>query len=87
MVRAVAALPELLELALPLLATGGRLVAWKRGAIESEIASARSALAALGGGDLHVVPVRVPGLEDHRLVVVRKTGPTPRRFPRSPQER
>ena len=86
-VRAVATLPILVELALPLLAVGGRLVAWKRGAIESEVESARPALAALGGGDLHVVPVRVPGLEDHRLVIIRKTGPTPRRFPRSPQER
>jgi 16S rRNA (guanine527-N7)-methyltransferase len=86
-VRAVAALPALVELALPLLAVGGRLIAWKRGAIDDELEAGRRALLAMGGGDMSVIAVPVPGLEDHRLVMARKTGPTPNRFPRPPQER
>jgi 16S rRNA (guanine527-N7)-methyltransferase len=86
-VRAVAALPILAELALPLLVMGGRLIAWKRGAIDDELEAGRRALAAMGGADFSVISVPVPGLDDHRLVVARKIGPTPRRFPRSPQER
>jgi 16S rRNA (guanine(527)-N(7))-methyltransferase RsmG len=38
--RAVAALPDLVELAFPLLQRGGVLVAWKRGEIGSELAAA-----------------------------------------------
>lgn len=73
--RAVAPLAELLQLALPLAAPGGRLVAWKRGPdLAREIAEARPALAALGGGTIDDHPVVVPGLEGHRLVVVTKRG-------------
>jgi 16S rRNA (guanine527-N7)-methyltransferase len=68
-VRAVADLGRLAELAAPLLAPGGRLVAWKRGDVASEIAAARSALQRAGFDRPAVVGVPVAGLEDHRLVV------------------
>ncbi len=63
-VRAVAPLPELVELAFPLLAPGGILVAWKRAPIDDELARAIPAIAALGGGvvDVVVPPRSVPGL-------------------------
>ncbi len=58
--RAVAALPDLVELAFPLLAPGGLLVAWKRAGAESERARALPAIAALGGGTLVVLAAADP---------------------------
>jgi 16S rRNA (guanine527-N7)-methyltransferase len=87
--RAVASLPELIELALPLLATGGRLVAWKRAgsALDEELRRADRALRELGGRELEMRPVEVEGLASHRLILARKRGPTPVGYPRSPTER
>ena len=87
LVRAVSSLGELVELSFPLLAIGGRLVAWKREPLDAELAEARPALAALHGDAPEVHEVMVDGLADHRIVVVRKIGPTPARYPRPPAER
>jgi 16S rRNA (guanine527-N7)-methyltransferase len=70
--RAVAALPRLVELAMPLLDVGGLLVAWKRLPFEDELDAGRRALWALGGGEPEVHPVSIEGLDDHVLVVARK---------------
>jgi 16S rRNA (guanine527-N7)-methyltransferase len=88
-VRAVAPLPDLVELAFPLLVPGGLLVAWKRAGIDDERRRALVAVEALGGGTVEVVapPVFLPGLEDHALVAVRKEGRTSREWPRPPAER
>jgi 16S rRNA (guanine527-N7)-methyltransferase len=83
-VRAVAGLDELVELAFPLLAVGGVLVAWKRGDLAGELAAARRAADALGGGAIATERVAVAGLDDHRLVVVEKGGPTLPGWPRDP---
>jgi 16S rRNA (guanine527-N7)-methyltransferase len=80
--RAVGSLADLCELAFPLLALGGCLVAWKRGEPDAELVAARRAVVALGGGDVEIRDVRVPGLEGHRLVIVTKGGQTPAEFPR-----
>ncbi len=85
--RAVAALPWLLELALPLVRPGGVFVAWKRdagdGAFDAELASAAPLLEALGGDPEPVIEsVNVDGLRDHRLVFVGKRRATPDRWPR-----
>lgn len=85
--RAVAATAELVELAFPLLAPGGHLIAWKRGDLDGELAAARRALAALGGGRVRVVEVAVPALAGHRLVVVTREGDVPDGFPREPGTR
>jgi 16S rRNA (guanine527-N7)-methyltransferase len=85
--RAVAALPELVELAFPLLERGGLLVAWKGGGSTEERERAIPALAALGGGTLEVIATRPPVPAGHVLVVCRKTGRTPAGWPRSPAER
>jgi 16S rRNA (guanine527-N7)-methyltransferase len=82
--RAVAALPELAELAFPLLAPGGVLVAWKRGAIDAEIAATAALLDELGGGRIEVVGAGLSNLPDHRLVVVEKAGRTGDSWPRDP---
>jgi 16S rRNA (guanine527-N7)-methyltransferase len=82
--RAVAGLPDLVELAFPLLEPGGMLVAWKRGEIGAELAAARRAVAALGGGTLETRDVEAASLAGHCLVVASKEGATPDRFPRDP---
>ncbi len=85
--RAVAPLAELVELAFPLLAPGGILVAWKRGDLVDEVAAARRAMTALGGGTLEGEPVLVPGLEGHVLVIVTRRGRVPDAYPRDPGAR
>jgi 16S rRNA (guanine527-N7)-methyltransferase len=83
--RGVAKQPVLLEYTLPFCAVGGRVVAWKHGGIEAELAGAKNALTRLGGGPVSLHPVTVTGLADNRiLVVVEKVRPTPKDFPRRP---
>ncbi len=83
--RAVASLAELVELALPLLAPGGVLVAWKREPLEAELDAAAPALAALRAGRVTVVPAGVSGLADHRLVIVERGGRGRRQVPARPR--
>ena len=85
--RAVAPLAELVELAFPLLAPGGILVAWKRGDLADEVAAAQRAMNALGGGSLEGEPVFVPGLDGHVLIVVTRRGRVPDAYPRDPSVR
>lgn len=71
--RAVASLEELVGLAVPLLAPGGRLVAWKRGDLADEVAAAGRRLRSLGGGGIELVEppgAAAAGIPGHRLVVV-----------------
>ena len=85
--RAVAPLADLVELAFPLLAPGGILIAWKRGDIADEVAAAQRAMHALGGGSLEGEPVFVAGLDGHVLVVVTRRGRVPDAYPRDPSVR
>jgi 16S rRNA (guanine527-N7)-methyltransferase len=86
-VRAVATMPDLVELCFPLLERGGVLVAWKRGDIDAELAAAERAVAAMGGGALETHSVQVRSVHGHRLVVATKHGQTPLQFPRDPAVR
>jgi len=98
-VRAVGTLAEVAELGMPLLRRGGLLACWKRvggstgtdpGAppgLDQELRDARALIADLGGDTPEVVAVESAGLQGHRLVLVHKLRPTPRRFPRLPAER
>jgi len=70
--RAVAALPRLIELALPLLRPGGVLVAWKRGDLDEELRAAIPVARRMAGDAPRVVPMELGDLPGHRLVVVRK---------------
>ncbi len=81
--RAMAPLPVLLELALPLLHLGGHLAAPKGSGALREIAASERALDVLGGGIVSSEPLEVPGgVYNQRLVIVRKVHPTPARYPR-----
>ena len=79
--RAVARLPILLELCLPLVRTGGLFVAIKGEQAAAEVAASVHALGELRG--VIVDQVRTP---TGTLVVVEKTGKTPKRYPRTAGE-
>jgi 16S rRNA (guanine527-N7)-methyltransferase len=86
--RAIAPLAELVELAFPLLAPGGLLIAWKRGHLDAELAAAGRAIDALGGGSTEVQQVELAGLDNHRLVLVRRgRRSVPAAYPREPAAR
>jgi 16S rRNA (guanine527-N7)-methyltransferase len=83
--RAVASLPTLLELALPLLCLGGLLAAPKGSRAGQEVARSERALAVLGGEVLSVARLTVPGASHQPwLVLARKVAPTPEAYPRRP---
>jgi 16S rRNA (guanine527-N7)-methyltransferase len=81
--RAVAALPTLLELILPLLETGGSFILPKGGEIQDELREGNKAAKALGGRIEHAE--LLPGTDDEPVTrVVRgvKLRSTPSRYPR-----
>ncbi len=82
-VRAVAALPVVLEYAAPLLEEGGHVVAWKAAVSDGEAAGGARAAETLGLEPVAVVPVQpFPAARDRTLHVFCKIAPTPPRFPR-----
>lgn len=81
--RAVAALPMLCELCLPLVRVGGQFLAMKSTASEEEINGAKAAIAALGGRISRVVDYTIPTTQVvHRVVCIEKIAPTPKKYPR-----
>lgn len=83
--RAVAALPTLVELTLPLARVGGLVVLPKGPKATAEVAAAQRAITLLGGELAGVEAVMIPGLaEAHRVVVLRKVAATPPQYPRRP---
>ncbi len=81
--RAVAALPALLELCLPLVKVGGVFLAMKSVDCQAELAGAQTAVETLGGAVEAVKDYAIPGTDvRHRVVVVRKVRPTPAKYPR-----
>ncbi|HVD01114.1 MAG TPA: 16S rRNA (guanine(527)-N(7))-methyltransferase RsmG [Candidatus Dormibacteraeota bacterium] len=81
--RAVAAMPVLAELCLPLVAVGGRLLAMKTAAT-AEAAAAEAAIRRLGGELLGVGAAASEARSLGEVVVVAKVAPTPTEFPRRP---
>jgi 16S rRNA (guanine527-N7)-methyltransferase len=83
--RAVASLAVLVEYAAPLLALGGRLVAWKGARDAAEELGGEEAGRIVGLSFERVLPVEpFPGAHSRHLHFYMKTGPTPDRFPRRP---
>jgi 16S rRNA (guanine527-N7)-methyltransferase len=84
--RACAALPVLVEYALPLLRVNGLLLAWKGRIGEEELRAGAAAAGRVGGLAPTVHPAGFEALGDHRYAIVRKARPTPPVYPRRPGE-
>ncbi len=82
--RAVASLPLLAELSLPLVKVGGYFLPMKAVDSDEELASAAHAIRVLGARLADVKDYRIPGTEvTHRLVVIEKVAPSPAKYPRA----
>jgi 16S rRNA (guanine527-N7)-methyltransferase len=81
--RAVAALPKLVELLIPLTAVGGITVAMKGQGYEEELQAATDLIPKLGGTVENIHEVELPGTTIRRyIIVIRKVTATPAAFPR-----
>ena len=81
--RAVAALPVLCELCLPLVKVGGQMLAMKSTHSQEEINGAKQAAAILGGKIEWVKDYTIPTTDVvHRVVCIRKISPSPGKYPR-----
>ncbi len=81
--RAVAAFSTLIELMLPLVRVGGRVIALKGARADEELSGTESLVSELGGGPAETRIVAIPGTDIHRqLVVVEKLRKTPGKYPR-----
>lgn len=81
--RAVAALPVLTELCLPLVRVGGWFVAMKGSGVDEEIEAASAAVRLLGGSLSQVRRVTLPrGAGERTLIGIQKSDPTPAAYPR-----
>lgn len=82
--RAVAPLPVLLEYTAPLAATGGTIAAVKGSRGEAELAEAGGALATLNCEHTGTEQMRGEIAGQMRVLLFRKLGATPSRYPRRP---
>jgi 16S rRNA (guanine527-N7)-methyltransferase len=80
--RALAPLPAVCELTLPLVRSGGKAVLLKGPSVRAEVPDGRAAARVLGGGELELIDARLAGGERRVIVVVPKTGQTPAEYPR-----
>ena len=83
--RAVAAMPVLAELCVPLVRTGGEFIAFKTGSSRDEIKEAQRAANILGVGSIDTQDAGVPGT-DHIFAVMKKVRKTPGKYPRKAGE-
>lgn len=82
--RAVASLPLLCELCLPLVHVGGCFAAMKSVDADAELDSARHAIEVLGGAVERVEDYSIPGTEvRHRLILIKKVRETGKKYPRA----
>jgi len=83
--RALAAMPVLVEYALPLLREGGALATPKGSRGDEELTEAARAIEALGGEALEPLALPLPDdVPPQRVYLVRRAGPLDDRYPRRP---
>ena len=81
--RAVARLNVLCELCLPYVKPGGAFLAMKGPELDAELREAYVALKTLGGAAERQIAYAIPETAlDHRIAIIRKTGPSPKKYPR-----
>ena len=82
--RAVASLPLLSELCLPLVKVGGFFLSMKSVDSDAELEEAKKAIAILGGRVTDVKDYVIPGTEiTHRVIFIQKMKETPQKYPRA----
>ena len=82
--RAVASLPLLCELCLPLVKVGGYFVSMKSVDAGAELDSAAHAIEVLGGVVERVADYDIPGTEvSHRVILIKKVRETGKKYPRA----
>ena len=82
--RAVAALPVLCELCLPLVRVGGQFLAMKSAQSDDELDGAKRAIETLGARLNRVVDYTIPTSDvTHRVIVIDKVSATPKQYPRA----
>lgn len=83
--RAVGPMNVLLEFAMPLVQTGGRVLAMKGPRVEQELEEAGDALSLLGAGELAVIDAYPESFENDLVIVsIIKEVQTPEEYPRLP---
>lgn len=83
--RAVGPMNVLLELSMPLIATGGRLLAMKGPKAEQELEDAGDALAILGAGEIAVIEAYPESFGNDLVIVsILKSASVPDEYPRLP---
>ncbi|WP_096202888.1 16S rRNA (guanine(527)-N(7))-methyltransferase RsmG [Bacillus sp. FJAT-45350] len=84
--RAVARMPVLAELCLPLVKTNGTWIAMKGAGASEELSDAKKALTIVGGGEVvKDEHFQLPIEESARhIIIINKTKPTPKKYPRKP---
>lgn len=82
--RAVAALPLLCELCLPLVKVGGCFIAMKSVESDAELSAAARAIETLGGAVEQVKDYAIPATDIcHRAIFIKKARETPKKYPRA----
>ncbi|WP_096438022.1 16S rRNA (guanine(527)-N(7))-methyltransferase RsmG [Alteribacter populi] len=85
MARAVARLPVLSELCLPLVKKNGTFIAMKGAGAKDELDEARKAFRVLGGELAEANEFQLPKEQSERsIITVKKVQPTPKKYPRKP---
>jgi 16S rRNA (guanine527-N7)-methyltransferase len=83
--RALGRLNVVLELAIPLLKVGGKLIAYKGPKADEELAEASKALKVLSCRVIENKAFALPFSDETRsLLLIEKAGPTPKQYPRLP---
>ena len=83
--RALGPMRQLLEYTLPLVRTGGQVLAMKGPKAEAELAESADAMHLLGAGKLEVFDAYPPGFDKNTvIVVIHKASATPPQYPRPP---
>jgi 16S rRNA (guanine527-N7)-methyltransferase len=81
--RAVANMPVLMELLLPFVKLGGKVLAQKGESGPAEAQDAEQTIRLLGGHLRQIIPITLPGVtEDRYLIVIDKVAATPEKYPR-----
>lgn len=81
-VRAVGQLVWIVEWCLPLVRTGGKMLAMKGPRVLQELPEAKRAIGWLGGDEPEIIPAPLPGADGHLIVSIKKIERTDTRLPR-----